>query len=88
MNSVVHHNFRKVQIILEEFKSDQQKIGGFKMEFYQETSEKLVPKVAAGKACERWGSMMKRRHMLFLSYSFYCFNSLPFLAIRDKKILS
>lgn len=53
MNSVVYHNFRKVQIILEEFKSDQQKIGGFKMDFYQETSEKLVPEVAAGKACER-----------------------------------
>lgn len=88
MNSIVHHNCRKVQIILEEFKSDQQKIGGFKMEFYQDTSEKLVPEVAAGKACESWGSVMKRRHMLFLSWSSYCFNSLPFLAIRGKKILS
>lgn len=85
MNSFVHHTFRKVQIILGEFRSDQQKISGFKKESYQETSEKPMPEVAARKkACGIWGSEMKRKHMLFLSYPFYYINSLPF--IRDKEI--
>lgn len=50
------HTFRKLQIILREFKSDWQKISEFRKESHQEASEKLVPEVAAGKkACRTWG---------------------------------
>lgn len=53
MNSFVPHAFKKLQIILRQFKIDHQEISEFKKESYQEVSEKLLSEIAAGKKALR-----------------------------------
>ena len=49
MNSFVCHTFRKLQIIWEEFKCDQQEISGFNTESYLEVPKKLCQKLLLGR---------------------------------------